>query len=240
MATRAALPFVPAALTDIFAVRGWLSGHPAAFRTALLALAVPVHVGTGLYVYREGSESHGLYGVVSGGIGVEGGHPRQSPRLGHVHRAGAWFGLRAPFNGGPRALSYRALEPSRLVFVPNSRLLPLMQADAGIAIRVGQLGEEGSRLASWIVRDLLTRDAGQRVAAVLLRVLGNGELVPDNPNGFRLTQQMLGEMANLSRNHVCRKLGEFEAAGWISWGYNHIRLLDAGALAAFAYGDEAA
>lgn len=224
----------------VFAARGWLAGHPAAFRAALLALAVPVHIAPGVYVYREGSESHGLYGVVSGGIGIEGGHPRQTPRLGHVHRRGDWFGLRAPIDGGPRALSYRALEPSRLVFVPNSRLRPLMQGDAAIAIRVGQLGEEGSRLASWIVRDLLTRDAGQRVAAVLLRVLGNGALAPDDPSGFWLTQQMLAEMSNLSRNHVCRKLGDFAAAGWISWGYNRIRLLDAEGLAAFAYGDEAA
>jgi CRP-like cAMP-binding protein len=48
----------------------------------------------------------------------------------------------------------------------------------------------------------------------------------------------LGEMANLSRHHVGRKLASFEAAGWIACGYNRVRLLDAEALAAFAYGDE--
>jgi CRP/FNR family transcriptional regulator, cyclic AMP receptor protein len=45
-------------------------------------------------------------------------------------------------------------------------------------------------------------------------------------------------MANLSRHHVGRKLASFEAAGWIACGYNRVRLLDAEALAAFAYGDE--
>jgi CRP-like cAMP-binding protein len=91
---------------------------------------------------------------------------------------------------------------------------------------------------SRVTRDLLTADAGRRLASVLFRVLGAGEVEPDDPEGFRLTHQQLGEMANLSRHHVGRKLSAFEAAGWIACGYNRIRLLDTDGLAAFAYGDE--
>ena len=69
---------------------------------------------------------------------------------------------------------------------------------------------------------------------------GPERLQPDDPQGFWLTHQQLGEMANLSRHHVGRKLASFEAAGWIGCGYNRIRLLDAEALAAFAYGDDEA
>ncbi|TNF58394.1 MAG: helix-turn-helix domain-containing protein, partial [Rhodobacteraceae bacterium] len=86
--------------------------------------------------------------------------------------------------------------------------------------------------------DLLTPDAGRRLAAVLLRVLGCGEVVPDDPEGFWLTHRQLAEMSNLSRHHVGRKLALFEANGWIACGYNRIRLLDAEGLAAFAYGDD--
>ena len=113
-----------------------------------------------------------------------------------------------------------------------------MQIDPTIAVRVGQLAEIGNRLGSWIARDLLTPDAGRRLASVLFRVLGTGEVVPDDPQGFWLTQQQLGEMANLSRHHVGRKLASFEKAGWISCGYNRVRLVDAEAPSAFAYGDE--
>jgi CRP-like cAMP-binding protein len=105
---------------------------------------------------------------------------------------------------------------------------------------VGQLAEIGNRLGAWIARDLLTPDAGRRLAAVLFRVLGTGEVVPDDPQGFWITHHQLGEMANLSRHHVGRKLASFEAAGWISCGYNRVRLVDAEALAAFAYSDEEA
>jgi CRP-like cAMP-binding protein len=114
----------------------------------------------------------------------------------------------------------------------------MMQANADTAIRVGQLAETVSRLGSWVARDLLTPDAGRRLASVLFRVLGAGEVQPEDPEGFRLTHQQLGEMANLSRHHVGRKLAMFEEAGWIACGYNRILLLDAEGLAGFAFGDD--
>jgi CRP-like cAMP-binding protein len=106
-----------------------------------------------------------------------------------------------------------------------------------VAIRVGQLGEYGGRISARTIRDLLTPDAARRLAAVLLRVTGGGALAPDDPRGFWLTHQQLGEMANLSRHHVGRKLAGFTAAGWIRCGYNRICICDAAALADFAYSD---
>lgn len=225
-------------LEAVFAARGWLAEHPAAFRSLLITEGVPLEVGAGTFVFRRDDESNGLYGIISGAIGVEGGHRQQSPLLGHIFRSGEWFGIKAVLHGGPRELTYRALERSRLLFIARTRMVPLMQADPDVAVRVGQLAEIGNRLGSWIARDLLTSDAGRRLASVLFRVLGAGEVQPDDPEGFRLTHQQLGEMANLSRHHVGRKLAAFEAAGWIGCGYNRIRLLDSERLAAFAYGDE--
>ena len=227
-------------LDAVFARRGWLTEHPAEFRSLLLGEAVPVEARPGSFVFRRDDESNGLYGIVSGAIGVEGGHRRQTPLLGHVMRKGEWFGIKALLHGGPRELSYRAIEPTRLLFIPRTQLVPLMQKDPAIAVRVGQLAEIGNRLGAWIARDLLTPDAGKRLAAVLYRVLGAGEVDPDDPQGFWLTRQQLGEMANLSRHHVGRKLLAFEARGWISCGYNRIRLLDPEALASFAYHEDEA
>jgi CRP-like cAMP-binding protein len=222
----------------VFGARGWLTEHPAAFRSLLLKDGVPVDMQVGSCVFRRDDSSNGLYGILSGAIGIEGGHRLQSPLMMHVLRAGEWFGIKAAFLGGPRELTYRALEPTRLLLVPRSKIFPLMQTNADVAMRVGQLAELATRLGSWIARDLQTPDAGKRLAAVLFRVLGAGEVQPEDPEGFRLTHQQLGEMANLSRHHVGRKLAGFEAEGWIACGYNRIRLLDAEGLAGFAFGDE--
>lgn len=196
---------------------------------------MPIVAQTGKNVYRRGDTSNGLYGILTGAICVEGGHDRQTPNLSHIMRSGEWFGIKAVVHGGPRELTFCAIEPSKLLFVSNAQILPLMQKDPDFAIRVGQMGELGGRLGFWMVRDLLTPDAGQRLAAVLFRVTGNGEVAPDDPTGFWLTHQQLGEMANLSRHHVGRKLAGFEAAGWVRCRYNRILILDAAALAAYAY-----
>ena len=222
----------------VFAARGWLTEHPAAFRSFLMKEGVPVEMRVGTCVFRRDDESNGLYGILSGAIGIEGGHRLQSPLMMHVLRTGEWFGIKAVFLGGPRELTYRVLEPTRLTLIPRSKIFPLMQTNADVAMRVGQLAELATRLGSWIARDLQTPDAGRRLASVLLRVLGAGEVEPEEPEGFRLTHQQLGEMANLSRHHVGRKLAMFEEAGWIACGYNRIRLLDAEGLAGFAFGDD--
>jgi CRP-like cAMP-binding protein len=227
-------------LETLFGRRGWLSEHPAVFRAAMIGIGVPVELRPGTAVFREGDSANGLYGIVAGAIGVEGGHQRQTPMLGHVFRTGEWFGIKAPLHGGRRELTYRVLEPARLLFLPNTRLLPLMHDDADIAIRVGQLAEFGNRIGNWVVRDLLTADAGRRLAAVLVRVLGGGDVIPGDRGGFWLTHQQMGEMSNLSRHHVGRKLAIFEKRGWIRCGYNRIQLLDVEGLADFAYGDEGA
>ncbi|MFL1462221.1 Crp/Fnr family transcriptional regulator [Roseococcus sp. DSY-14] len=228
-----------ARLEAVFAARGWLSEQPPAFRALLVGAAVPLEAEPGQCLVRMDDDSAALYGIVSGAVGTEGGHRRQTALLGHVMRSGDWFGLKAAVAGGRQELTYRVLEPARLLCVPRARLAPLMREDPEVAIRVAQLGEFTSRLGAWIARDLLTPDAGRRLASVLLRVLGLGEVTPDDPQGFWLTHRQLGEMANLSRHHVGRKLAAFEAQGWIACGYNRIRLLDAEGLRGFAYGDEA-
>jgi CRP-like cAMP-binding protein len=226
-----------AELVEIFGARGWLSSHPEAFRSLVISKGVQVSESAGSVVFRRDDPANGLYGIISGAIGVDCGTHRQSSLLGHVMRRGEWFGTKALY-GGNRELTFKAIEATQLLFVPRSEIVPLMQASADVAVRVGQLGEHGDRLYWTVIRDLLTPDAGRRLAAVLYRVLGAGDVAPDDPEGFRLTHQHLGEMANLSRHHVGRKLAALEAAGWIGCGYNRIRLLDPGGLAEFAHGDE--
>ena len=116
-------------LEAVFAARGWLTEHPAEFRSLLIGEAVPVEARQGTCVFRRDDESNGLYGIVSGAIGVEGGHRRQTPLLGHIMRTGEWFGIKALLHGGPRELTYRAIEPTRLLFISRTQLVPLMQKD---------------------------------------------------------------------------------------------------------------
>jgi CRP-like cAMP-binding protein len=221
---------------SLFAAHGWLSEQPAGFRRQLLAMARPLSVARGDWVFAINDPPGGIYGLISGGIGIEGGGPFHLLRLGHVLRAGSWFGhhpILVP--GARRTQGMRAMEDSDLLYVPLAPLEALVRTDPVAARSIGSMADGGSLLATRIISDLLIPDAGQRIAAVLLRVTAAEEGVePHHPDGFLMTQAELGEMANLSRPHVNQVLGELERRGWITKHYQRLRILDVAALRGFA------
>jgi CRP/FNR family cyclic AMP-dependent transcriptional regulator len=221
---------------DLFESRGWLSEQPAAFRNQLLRMARCISVARGDWVFAIGDAPGGIFGVVSGGIGIEGAGPFHTLRLGHVLRAGSWFGHHPALSpGGRRTQGMRAMEDSLLLHVPLAPLQALMKEDPDAARCVGNMADGGSILAVRIISDLLIPDATQRIAAVLLRVTGAEEgIEPPHPEGFQITQAELGEKANVSRPHVNRMLGELERKGWIAKHYQRLRIVNVEALRGFA------
>jgi CRP-like cAMP-binding protein len=220
----------------LFAAHGWLSQQPAGFRRQILEMARCVSVARGEWVFSINDPPGGIYGVVSGGIGIEGGGPFHLLRLGHVLRAGSWFGhhpILVP--GARRAQGMRAMEDSELLYVPLAPLEALVKVDPVAARSIGSMADGGSILATRIISDLLIPDAGQRIAAVLLRVTAAEDGVePHHPDGFLMTQAELGEMANVSRPHLNKALGELERKGWITKHYQRLRIVDVEGLRRFA------
>jgi CRP-like cAMP-binding protein len=223
----------------LFATRGWLADAPAGFRAEILAMARPITVPRGQWVFAIDDPPGGIYGIISGGIGIEGAADWHPVRLGHILRAGAWFGHHPVLTGGGRRVQgMRATEDSDLLHVPLPGLRALVARDALAARHVGAMADAGSILGTRIISDLLIPQAPRRIAAVLLRVTGAEDGVePTHPDGFLLTQGDLGEMANASRPHVNRVLAHFAERGWITKSYQHIRVLDVPALQAFAAAD---
>ncbi len=219
-----------------FGERGWLSAQPEAFRQQILRMVVAVHVPRATPVFSVNSPPGGIYGVISGGIGIEGSGPYNVPRLGHVLRSGSWFGHGPVLTGrGHRVQNMRALEDSELAYAPLAPLRALLQSDPQAARCLGAIADGGNILGTRIVSDLLIPSVPHRIAAVLLRVTGIEEGVePDHPDGFLITQTDLGEMANVSRSMVNRVLGQFAKAGWIAKHYNRLRVRDPAGLQAFA------
>jgi CRP-like cAMP-binding protein len=221
-----------ARLLTLFGRRGWLAGHPEGFRRQIVAMGRLLLIKRNCWVFAIGDPPGGIYGIVSGGIGVEGGGPFHALRLGHVLRSGGWFGHHPALSGGgQRTQGMRAMEDSLLLHVPLGPLQALMQQDPAAARCIGDMADRGSILATRVISDLLIPDASQRIAAVLLRITGAEDgIEPDDPAGVLLTQTEIGEIANVSRPHVNRILAGFVSQGWISKRYHHLRVLDGAAL----------
>jgi CRP-like cAMP-binding protein len=224
---------------DVFRRRGWLSRQPAAFRERFLALGRRIEVARGAPAFVAGDPPGGMFGVLSGGIGVDVGGRRLPPRLGHIHRAGSWFGIKPVLAGGTRRMGFHAVEDSACLYLPLPQLERLVLADPDARARIGALANEGMVMASEAARELLIHDAARRIVAVMLRVTGASDGVqPDDPRGFLLTQHQLAEMSNASRHSAWRVLRTLAAQGWIEKRYNHVRIVDVAALENFAYEEQ--
>lgn len=232
---------MPDEIAELFARRGWLAAQPASFREALLRRAHLVRIGRGEAIYRDGDPPGGIYGIFRGGIAGFVNSAGRGEVLAHILREGIWFGVGPSFTGQARYLSFRAAEPSELLRVPLAQLQALEAEDPLTPQRLGALADAGARVILDVAADLLIREADRRIAATLLRVTGAARgIAPDTPEGYRITQAELGEMANASRNHTNRTLDQFRKAGWVALGYNRIAVLDPVALAAYAEGGAAA
>jgi CRP-like cAMP-binding protein len=227
-----------ALLETVFAGRGWLASQPADFRGRMLAISRKVNVERGETIFRDGDPPGGMYGVITGGIGVMLGPPRTSPRLGHILRSGDWFGASPFLSGGVRVFGFEAVEPSALLHIPLNSLQDAARDDVDTMRRLGSHADRAVVLAAAVASDLLIPQSARRVAAVLMRITAAEEGVrPDHPDGFMMSQTMLAELCNVSRNYVNSLLSQLNRNGWIATKYNHVSIINVPALLEFAYGD---
>ncbi len=224
---------------DVFARWGWLSLQPAEFRGEVMRRTRARRIAAGATVYAEGDPPGGLYGVAAGSVAGFARHGDGPLRLLEIIPRGQWFGSGPMLTGRPRTLGFQAHEPSLLAYLPLTAIQQMERQDPGTAKRFALISEVGNARLARIACDLAIADNMRRIAAVLLRVTGAEEgLAPFYPKGFPLTQAMLGEMANASRNLVNKAFALFEASGWIEVGYNRVRLIDWQAISRFVNEEE--
>lgn len=225
------------AVEKIVKARGWLAHQPKAFQDAVLSRAALVSFSARDYVFHTGDDLGGVYGVVAGGFGVYGAGRESSVQLGDVLRAGRWFGHGPTMTRRGRTLTFRALEPSSVLFLPLAALDEIASRSVEFMRSVAAISYFGTAAAIAVTSDLLIRRSDQRIAATLMRVTGADEgIQPPRPEGFHLTQAELAEMANVSRDVMNRTLARFKRNGWVATSYNGIAILDAVALSEFAAG----
>lgn len=214
---------------------GWLAREPAEVQDAFLARAQPVEFDAGEVVFRIGDDAGGTYGIATGAIGILVATEGREPRLAHVARRGTWFGHGPLMTRGRRVLGFRAMEPTRTLYVPLAALSDLSRGSTAIARSLAVLANANMGVAIEAVSDLLIPRLDRRVAATLLRATGalHGTS-PGDPAGYRLSQNDIAEMANASRQMVNRCLAGFTSRGWVSVGYQRIAILAPSALSAFA------
>jgi len=212
---------------------GWLADQPEDVRQPVLKVARTVQYRAGEFIFHAGDAEGGLYGVVTGGVGVHLPSDEGIAVLTHVLRCGGWFGYGPLLRGRRRSLSFSLIEPSLLFHVPLAAAQEIAQRSASHQRAILSVSEYGMDVATKVIETLLIRNTDRRIAATLLRVAPR----PDDGSASTvvlLTQSQLGEMANAERQVVNRVLKRLEVKGMLRVSYGRIEIVDDGALWSFA------
>ncbi|TQS70884.1 Crp/Fnr family transcriptional regulator [Rhodobacteraceae bacterium] len=209
---------------------GWLGERSPDFAAAVRDLARLRSYSAGEYPHHIGDAPGGIYGIVEGSFGTYTQSEQTGIVLGHIFQQGDWFGQGGLSSNKPRYLTFKAMEPSVVLYLSPDGVDHIARTLAAGERELMSLSEYNQTLMARVVSDLLIRKTECRVASVLLRLF---EITPDARILARaccFTQAELSEMTNTSRHTINTLLRSFEARGWIAISYKSITLKNADAL----------
>lgn len=212
-------------IRDVLRTRGWLSLQARDVQDAVLALGREQNVEAGRTVFSVGDPAGGCYAILRGQVAVSIAPGVHGPNIAHIARPGTWYGEGAFISRGPRRVSLQAVVDSVLFHLPLDVMDRLAAEDPEWTRRFAQMLMVNLDLALHAIDDLLIEDPSRRIAAVLLRCLG------DEPSGtLSIAQAELGRLSNTSRKVVNRVLRSFAERGWVRQSYGRIEVCDPSAM----------
>lgn len=188
-------------------------------------------------LFRRGEPCHGLYIVVAGRIQVHRASPGGREQILHVQGPGEPVAEVPLFDGGPYPASARALEDSRLLFLPQDAFQQLYRENPEIADAViRNLGKRLRRMVALIAKVTL-KDVRARVAATLVE-LAEANHALCNGGRFTLprTQEELARELATTREGVARALAALRRDRIIVQAGRQVEICDVAALDAAAQG----
>ncbi len=190
-------------------------GLPPAAREDLASLMRPIHVEEGSLVFQEGLPAFGLYILCEGKIKVAkrtvSGHSQILKLLG----PGEILGEKTLFDGECYTCYAKALEPSRLMFIPREEFLGFIRRHPDVAIRlIEKLSRELKVFGDKLV-EISSRSAKERVSRIVLELArAFGQKTEEGLDvGVELPRAELAEMAGVSTETAIRILSELKERG---------------------------
>ena len=207
--------------------RGWLSLCERGFADAALGKARVQVLEAGEPLFHAGDSSTGIFGVLSGGLGLSFVVREFGPSIAHLMQPGAWLGEMAMARRA-RTVGVHATRPTRLAFIATRDLDTLVAGDARCWTSLALLPVLNGQLAMGAAYDLMLRDPMQRSAATLLRLAGFRHAAPRpmGPVELDITQADLAHMTNLSRNSIGAILRRLRDQKCVDVDYRQLLILD--------------
>lgn len=207
---------------------GWLALTPSDFRHAVFERLTIRKLSAGEAIYRAGDREGGLWAIIEGGVQFEIPGPQLTPSLAHVAIPGFWFGEAPLIGKAARQVDAFAVHASVFATISLADCRTILDEDPARWQWIALLASMNRDLAIGLAADLLLHEPRQRIIAALLRLSGwrTGPHLTPNPGPIHLSQQQLGQIANLSRTVVSGILHDLEQRDLIAVGYRTLEVLD--------------
>jgi CRP/FNR family transcriptional regulator, cyclic AMP receptor protein len=182
----------------------------------LASHARSVDVPAGTRIFCKGDPGHGLLASLSGLVKISTSSANGREIVLNLIGPNEVFGEIALLDGGPRTADATAVTRCQLLVLDRRDILPLLEQDAAIGIRLLEVVTRRLRRTSEQVEDLSFEGAPVRLAKTLLQLaeVQNTRRMP-RPR-ILITQKALGQTVGLSRETINKHLQAWRHAGLIS------------------------
>jgi CRP-like cAMP-binding protein len=197
-------------------------------RTKLFSCAQERRFKNGQLIFQKGDEGGSMMAVVEGRVRISIASEEGREIVLSMIEPGGVFGEIALLDGRGRTADAYAMGNCRLLVLYLRDLMPMLEQEPKLAVRLLQILCERVRHANGICESVVFLDLPARLARLLLQLdTTHGQAVPGGRRiGIRLAQAEIGNLVAASRETVNKQLKQWEAEGVLALDHGHIVLKD--------------
>ncbi len=187
-------------------------------------------------LFRKGDPADQLFAIVEGHLkAVSSGADGKEVVFG-LMEPGETIGEISILDSQARSASVVALEPTVLLSLHRRDLLPFLERNPKVTIRIAQLLARRLRKLSEHVEDTSFLTLASRLAKKLLKLAASlGSATPEGVRiELRLSQNAIGEIVGATRESVNKQLRSWTQQGLVSFDDGYVTVKDRAALEAVA------
>jgi len=199
-------------------------GLPQSQLKALADIAIENYFDRGQPLFFEGEDAKGIYVITAGKVKVYKLSLEGKEQILQIFGPGEVFGQVPVFEGGVFPASAEAIEKSKLLCLPSTALMDLINKDPSIAINMLVILSRRIKQFVQMIEDLTLKETPARLAAYLLHLseIGDGSSNVE----LDITKTLLASSLATTPETLSRILGKMSGKGLINVQGRKITLLD--------------
>jgi CRP/FNR family transcriptional regulator, polysaccharide utilization system transcription regulator len=180
----------------------------------------------GEILYNEGSRISGFYCIHSGIIKVFKTGLDGKEQIIRFAKPGDIIAYRSVLSNEVACTSAKVIEDCRVCFIPSEILISFVKSNSGYAHELLKLACHELGEANSFITDIAQKTVRERLAEILLLLVNDFGLDPQNYLQISLTREELANIVGTATESVIRLLSEFKSDKLVELNGRKIRILN--------------